>query len=594
MRRTLTVLLILFLLIFVARSAGAYRVDSKVTVEINPNAELLGVVYYLAFGKDAFVIDRGDYLGDVEKHFGDYRDEQAVRMLEEYIPKSMNTPERDYRLMVVEWYLLQCSPPPELTAEVPIGDGWMREFLPALRDFAEKTKFMDFYRAHSNYYDEDISIYGHALKTLPPDKFIGGYEKVGGITFEFLHPYLVAVHGHSFNPVIHGQRIWGAGGMLPLVRRTPQRTSWSYRTARDTMFGLPLNKDYVNNTGLDELIYLGFVYHELGHDITIPELDSNLEDVRAMDFLQGTIEENLPYLARYDIHFWNPGSMVYESFADGWSDFALSRVNENYTQLSMWMQRGWGEFWIDEVLELYEEYSNLTRATGKPISSYVPQMLTALQREYSPKRAEREFQERVPVTMLMAFDRGAVSGKVLVVYGTQNPDPSGTEKDRETAEEIVHILKKFYSQWDKPVNITVKADVELSQNDVEGNLVIIGGPVSNVVAKKMQKKFPLEFMKMGGTWVIEHNTRWNVSSFVLTENFQKPLLRKKLEKVSRGALLLTVRNPNNPQNFIVWIAGENRNLTALFRNPTYYLSSYEIWGEKGIEMGFYVQPLASS
>ncbi len=57
---------------------------------------------------------------------------------------------------------------------------------------------------------------------------------------------------------------------------------------------------------------------------------------------------------------------------------------------------------------------------------------------------------------------------------------------------------------------------------------------------------------------------------------------------------MAVRNLNDPENYIVWVAGEDRDLTALFQNPTYYLSSYEVWSEKGIEMAFYVQPLASS
>ncbi|WP_297063841.1 hypothetical protein [Thermococcus sp.] len=56
---------------------------------------------------------------------------------------------------------------------------------------------------------------------------------------------------------------------------------------------------------------------------------------------------------------------------------------------------------------------------------------------------------------------------------------------------------------------------------------------------------------------------------------------------------MAIRNPYNEDNYLVWVAGENRNLTALFENPTYYLSSYEIWSKEGIELGFYVQPVSS-
>ena len=594
MRRLWGSILLMLLLSSLAISpAGAYRVDSKVTVEVNASAELLSVVYYLAFGKnDPFVIYRGEYLNEVEAYFGKYRDMKAVRMLRDYIPEALSTPDRDYKLMVVEWYLLQCTAPPEIKPRVEIDDSWIPKFLSALRDFAEETDFMKFYDEHQTYYREDLSIYASALRTLPPDEFLGRYTDVHDVTFEFLHPYLVAIHGHSFNPVIDGHQIWGAGGMLPLVRRTPQRTIWSHKTARDTVFGLPLNGDYINNTALDELLYLGFVYHELGHDITLPQLWANINAVYNLSYLQSVIEANMPYLARYDIHFWHPETMIYESFADGWEDFALSHVNGNYTELAMWMQKAWGEFWIEDVVDLYEKYARLSKETGRPIDDYVPQMLASLEGSYSPSKAEEEFQKRVPVTPLMAFDRGAVKGKVIVVYGTQNPDREGITHDLQTASMIKSILTSFYSQWGSQVNVTIKADFDVTDADLKENLVVVGGPVANELARRMQDEFPLRFVEEDGKWVIEHNPNWNVSSFILTEKEENPVLIGKLEEVSNGSLIMAIRNPYNPENFVVWIAGADRYGTRLFINPTYYLSSYEIYAGKRIEMGFYVQPLS--
>ncbi|WP_297069207.1 hypothetical protein [Thermococcus sp.] len=64
--RGLLVLIILLALVTsstaIAVPGTAYLIDSQVNVEINPNSELLGIVYYLAFGKnDPFVIDRESY-----------------------------------------------------------------------------------------------------------------------------------------------------------------------------------------------------------------------------------------------------------------------------------------------------------------------------------------------------------------------------------------------------------------------------------------------------------------------------------------------------------------------------------------------------
>ncbi|WP_297495963.1 hypothetical protein [Thermococcus sp.] len=84
----------------------------------------------------------------------------------------------------------------------------------------------------------------------------------------------------------------------------------------------------------------------------------------------------------------------------------------------------------------------------------------------SPENVSEVYSREVPVTPLRAFDRGAELGRVVVVYGTANPDPSGTEKDRETAKRIAENLEKFYSQWTSPVNVVVKPDVNVTESDL--------------------------------------------------------------------------------------------------------------------------------
>ncbi|NJE61080.1 DUF4932 domain-containing protein [Thermococcus sp. 21S7] len=587
---TWVTILILLLVPLTIPETSAVKIDTNVSVEINPNAELLGIVYYLAFGKDPFVVDRGSYLTEVEDHFGKFRDSKAVLLLKSYISRGRSVPEKDYLLMGIEYYLLLCSDPPELEPMTTLGYPWFEnEFLPALREFARESDFMGFYDSHMDYYREDLRIYENALKMLPPDEFMARNAGVRNVTYEFLHPYLVAVHGHSFSPAINGTEIWGAGGMLPLVRRTPQRTLWSCKTARDTMFGLPLNRDYLVNEGLNELLYLAFVYHELGHDVTVPALNS-YRNLSSLPYLTDVIRRDMPYLAVYDIHFWDDYGMIYEGFADGWEDFAMGHVDPEYAEVEMWMQRGWGEFWIDEMVELYGKYANKSVHYGVDIQRYIPNMAKELRERVPEENASLLYQQRVPVTPLRAFDRGAVTGKVVVVYGTQNPDPKGAEYDRETAELIADNLRTFYSQWNGSVEIVVKADVNVTEDELGENLVLVGGPAANSVVAEMQEHFPLRFVKEGNYWVIEHSPNWSADSFIITENESDPVVKGQLNLSDSptATLLLAVRNPNNPENYIVWIAGADRYGTRLFRNPTYYLSSYEIFTGKGIEMGFYV------
>ena len=368
--------------------------------------------------------------------------------------------------MNLEYYLLLCSNPPEIEPLTQLNYPWFEDtFLPALREFARETNFTSFYRAHENYYAGDLRIYENALRTLPPDEFMGRSAGVHDVTYELLHPYLVAVHGHSFSPKINGTEIWGAGGMLPLVRRTPQRTLWNYKTARDTMFGLPLNGDYVVSENLNELLYLGFVYHELGHDVTVPEIYS-YPNLTSLTYFVDAIREDMPYLSRYDMHFWSRTGMLYEGFADAWENYAISHVNENYTLPAINMQKAWGEFWVEWLLNRTAYYSKLSRETGRPFSDYVWKILDEMRKFASPENVSEVYSREVPVTPLRAFDRGAELGRVVVVYGTANPDPSGTEKDRETAKRIAENLEKFYSQWTSPVNVVVKPDVNVTESDL--------------------------------------------------------------------------------------------------------------------------------
>ncbi len=592
-----------------AVGTAQYSVDQRVTVEINPNAELLGVVYYLAFGRnDTFVIDRGGYLNDVDSYFGPYRNQPVVKILRKYLENYTSIPKRDYQLMLIEYYLLLCSDPPEIKPRVPSGFPWFDDdFLPALRDFARETNFMGFYSSHVDYYREDLNIYTAALRLLPPDGFMANYSGFSNVEYRFEHPFLLAVHGHSFDPVIDGVQVWGAGGMLPLVRRTPQRTVWSFKTARDTMFGLPLNRDIMNSTRLDELLYLGFIYHELGHDVTLQKLYEEHDTLENLDYLQKTIENDMPYLAKYDIHFWNPNGMLYESFADSWEDFALLHVNENYSLLAMDMQEAWGEFWIWTLFSETRECALKVRAgeVGN-FTSCVPQILNYLRKTVPPEKAAELYQKVVPVTPLRAFDRGAQAGRVVIVYGTQNPDPTGTLRDRKTARAIAENLRKFYSLWPEGVEVDVKSDAEVTPDDLRANLVIVGGPVSNALAKEMQGAFPIRFRKINGEWVLWRNvsweSRWMPDSFLLLpKNSPKrasfgnvTISHGYFSPVDKAGILIAIRNPKDPRNYVVWIAGANRDLTALFQNPTYYLSSYEIWSKKGIEIGFYAQPLAPS
>lgn len=162
------------------------------------------------------------------------------------------------------------------------------------------------------------------------------------------------------------------------------------------------------------------------------------------------------------------------------------------------------------MLNRTRHYSWLSEKTGKPFSDYVSRILDEMKGFASPKNASLVYSKEVPVTPLRALDKGVYYGRVVVVYGTANPDPRGTERDRETVETIAENLRKFYSQWG-PVEVLVKADVKVTGSDLSSVLVLVGGPVANRIVDKLDENFPLRFEKVNGGWVLVH-TR-NVTSF---------------------------------------------------------------------------------
>ncbi|ALM74650.1 DUF4932 domain-containing protein [Thermococcus barophilus] len=592
---------LLIFLIFVILTSPVYSYQyqtDKVYVEINPNEELLSIVYYLAFGADEFVIPHHDYIQDVEAYFASYKNHTAVQILRQYFSDAETIPQRDYKLFVLDAYILQFSNPPEMKR---IYAGWqdsdLDKIIDALRTFAQDTNFMEFFKAHERYYKRDLEVYASAIQLLPPDEFMKHYMNLTNVMFEFHLPYLLCIHGHSFYAKDNGTEIYGSGGMPPLVRRAPPRTLWSLERAKDTIFGLPLNAVYVNNRKFDELWILDFIYHELGHDITSEKLDEYYSsEVEPLRYLEDTIEEDMPYLGAYDIHFWFDTMMIYESFADAWAYFALSHIDKDYAEWNLQMQKAWGEFWQDYMITLYQKYTALSIKENRSFSEYIPLILRELVEKIPPENTKEIYENNVPVTPLRALDDTVREGEVVIVYGTQNPDKKGSEYDRETAEIVKSYLETFYSQWHEYIKIEVKADVNMTNEDLRKDLILIGGPVSNKVVQQFEGYFPLRFVYKNGAWILEKNPEFgSVRTFLITPDNIKEIPFMELSYSSpQTSLLLAIRNPLKKDNYIIWIAGADRYSTRRYRNPTYYLVSYEIYDGEKIEDGFYVQPLLSS
>lgn len=139
---------------------------------------------------------------------------------------------------------------------------------------------------------------------------------------------------------------------------------------------------------------------------------------------------------------------------------------------------------------------------------------------------------------------------MLIIYGTQNPDPTGTESDKQTAYRFRDLCK------DRGSDVNVKADKEVTEADIEKyNLVLYGGPVSNSIVAEINNELPIKFEKINGEWNIVAG-------------------RNKFTGDDVG-LIMACPNPLYPSNYVLIYAGLTRDGTekanSVYHGPTDYL-----------------------
>lgn len=162
MRRFVLGLLLLLFSSGVPSAASSERVESPLTVTVDPRMELLAVVQLLSgYEKSHHLITRFDfpYKRAVAEYFSPYKDHRAVTLFAAMSAKgfSYDAPPA---------VMLHLSDPPELGVERPFtnylemragGEEQLEKFVGALRDFARETKFMEFFKEHGGFYSQVVS-----------------------------------------------------------------------------------------------------------------------------------------------------------------------------------------------------------------------------------------------------------------------------------------------------------------------------------------------------------------------------------------------------------------------------------------------------
>ncbi len=124
----------------------------------------------------------------------------------------------------------------------------------------------------------------------------------------------------------------------------------------------------------------------------------------------------------------------------------------------------------------------------------------------------------------------------IIIVGS--PDPHGPEmarsRDGYYGIDLALFLGTFLTHLDE---LSVRLDTEVRTEDLQKNLILIGGPVVNVVTQKVNDHLPLKFDK---------DRNWAITSKI----------SKKVYHADECGIIVKAKNPFNPKKWILVVAGK--------------------------------------
>lgn len=543
-------LILCFLLLISQTPLIKAEEQPQVVVEVNPNLELFAVVYILAFnGSDEFIIAPQSYVKDVLTYFAPYKDHPAVYLMRETFPKDLPWHLRDTSIRQWSDQLFRMKYLGNESDE--LLSGLLRELI----HFAKEANFMDFYKLHRNDYEQAVNQSKMALKP----KYVLRLDALFNRSYQSYRvelSYSLAIHDHA--AILNN-------------------------TAYYIGHAVHINSSQAN------FYYAWVGIHEFAHTFVDPIIYKHAQELLSVDYYLKAVKNEWAY-ASYDGHFYTNYGYIEENLVEAVANYVLLSDYPAFSKWRILQDAAVGYPLVGDFLSDIEKMN-------KTLDVYISQLPEHMKNWATSNNVTKYFWERTPITGFLALDRSYKMGRIVIVYGTQNPDKDGIEYDRQTAFELKEKLENSVA-WGKystkPI-ITVKSDKELTEDDLRQNLILIGGPVANEITKKVSPELPLNFVFSEKRWEIRKNLS-NVQEFYAFHFFNGSVVQILANStVPYGyplQIFEVIRNPWNRSNFIMVLAGIDRYCTRkiargmLVEKPISYLV------ESGdyVESGFYMQP----
>lgn len=135
------------------------------------------------------------------------------------------------------------------------------------------------------------------------------------------------------------------------------------------------------------------------------------------------------------------------------------------------------------------------------------------------------------------------NGQLNAVIIVGSPDPHGPEKARSRDGFYGIDFSLFLGSFLNYIpELNVRLDTEARTEDLDKNIILIGGPVVNTITAKINSKLPVRFDK---------KNNWAVYSSITNKNYHS----------DETGIIVRVKNPFNPKKRILLIAGKRHSGT---------------------------------
>ncbi|MDK2853712.1 MAG: hypothetical protein PWQ92_606 [Thermococcaceae archaeon] len=543
---------IVYLVLFSTPALASIEINSpKVIIEVNPNLELFGVVYILAFnGSEDFIIASKSYIKDVLEYFGPYKDHPAVEWIREIMPRNQPSYLKDHFIMDLAGNLATMP----YLGNFSEDDLLLSEFYRQLSDFAKKSNFIQFYNSHRETYEKAVK----PLREMIPEDFPKKFVEFFGYSYS---EYRVEL---SYSLWIRGHVKYDLNS-ITCVMSVPNDPS--YR--------------------------IWILFHEFTHPYINPLVDSHSMLFRNLTYFVEEVQKEFPTITSRDPLHYASNYYWHELFTESFALYLISYYNLTVVKYLELSDFAIGYYLVDDIIREFRTFEK-TKRPNETLSDYFPTLIKHLQELATPNNVTLYFRQKVPVTVFWFLDRGYATGRIIIVYGTQNPDEEGNKYDRKSALQLKDNLNEMFSEvYGISPTIIVKSDKELTDEDLKENIILVGGPVANNLTKSLQNKMPIKFV-LNRTWGLKRdfNVVNKFSAFLFTSLKKLPVeelpVDAPIPQEYPLGVIEVIRNPWNEKNFVLIVAGVDRYSTrSLVTQVQGLLTSYIIVGDNYIEAGFY-------